>query len=73
MKQQTHTRLPRDTCRDDDDICSCEGLFQSLVALLLGISRRREEPLDFGRGCDVGEIDCNTGCIDDIIEGKLKP
>ena len=68
--EQTNTRLPWDTCRNDDDICSCEGLLQSHVGLF-GVFWRREEPFDFGRGRDVGEIDCNTGCIDDIIEGKL--
>lgn len=59
----THTRLPRDTCGDYDEVCALECPAKSIVG--------GKEALDLCRRGDVGQIGGNTGRVDDIIEAKL--
>ena len=60
---ETHSGLSRYTSGDDDDFSASQGLDETII---LG-----QITLDFGGGCDVGEIGSNAGCVDNIVKAQL--
>ena len=59
----TYTRLPGDTCGDDNDVGALERLAEAIVV--------GEEALDLGGRRDVRQVGSDTGRVDDIVEAKL--
>ena len=56
----THTRLPRDTGRDHDDVGTSECLGKTTI--------RGEESFNFGRGSNMGKVDSHARSVYNIIE-----
>ena len=59
----TYSRLPRHTSGDDDDVGTGEDLGQTVI--------RGKVADDLGGGRDVGQICCDTGRVDNIVQTKL--
>ena len=54
----THTRFPRHTSGDNDDLSAREGLLETIIG--------GEVPLDFGGSGDMREVGGDAGGVDDI-------
>jgi hypothetical protein len=61
----THSRLPGHTSRNNNNICTLQGLCEAVIG--------RQIALNLGGRSDVREIGSDTGGVDNIEKTELHP